>query len=241
MGLWSSITSTVKKVAKAVWRGAKAVARFLVRGGITLIAGAVNISDLLVGFFGWPPKRLRLHVFILRREDGVPVIGAAELTAAIDNARRILKDRFNVKLVPYSDGFVETLPDPAPTTALDPHCDAGAWTDEFREAGEYYARHLAGWVSGIPISTSFPVTAYVVRDVEGKRGCAIGPLADHLVIDPDGVVGDATTLAHEIGHCCSLRHSGAQTNLMWSESNRGENATWYQKNLFRSSRHVTYW
>ncbi len=240
MGFWSSI----KKAVKKVWRVVKAVVRIVVRAVLTVVAAVVNLFDLLLGFLNWPPKKLRLHVFILRDEAGVEVLGAADLgqlTAALDNAKRIFKDRFNVSLVPYSKGFVETLPNPAPTAALEPKCDAGAWADEFREAGEYYAGHLAGWVSGIPISASFPITAFVVRDVDGKRGCAIGPLADHLVIDPTGIIKDATTLAHEIGHACSLWHSGSRGNLMWADADRGDGVKWFQKNLLRSSRHVTYW
>ncbi len=168
MGFWSSI----KKAVKKVWRVVKAVVRIVVRAVLTVVAAVVNLFDLLLGFLNWPPKKLRLHVFILRDEAGVEVLGAADLgqlTAALDSAKHIFKDRFNVSLVPYSKGFVETLPDPAPTAALEPKCDAGAWADEFREAGEYYAGHLAGWVSGIPISASFPITAFIVRDVDGKR------------------------------------------------------------------------
>ena len=93
MGLWSSIKSTAKKVAKAVWRGAKAVGRFGVRGFFTLVAAGLNGLDLLAGFVGWPPKKLRLHVFVLRKEDGVPVmVDTADLAAAIENAQRIFKD-----------------------------------------------------------------------------------------------------------------------------------------------------
>lgn len=234
---WSSL----KRVVKKVWRGVKAVVRMAVRAVFTVIAAVVNVFDLLLGFLTWPRKRLRLHVFILRDESGVPILDPAELTATLDNAKRIFKDRFNVSLVPYSKTFVEILSDAAPTKALEPRSDAGAWADEFREAGEYFNRHLAGWVSGIPISASFPITAYVVRDVDGKRGCAIGPLSDYLTIDPTGIKGDDTTLAHEMGHCCSLWHSQSMGNLMWRNSDRGDGAKWFQKNLLRSSRHVTYW
>jgi hypothetical protein len=237
LGLWSSITS----IAKKVWRGVKAVVRIVVRAAITIVAAGVNGFDLLLGFLAWPPKKLRLHVFILRDENGVPVATPGELTIALDNAHRIFKDRFNVSVVPYSKSFVETLPDAAPKAALEPHCDAGAWADLFREAGEYYADHLAGWVGGIPISASFPITAYVVRDVDGKRGCAIGPLTDYLTIDPTGFKGDDTTLAHETGHCCHLWHSGSKGNLMWRDADRGDGVKWFQKNLVRRCRHVTYW
>ena len=33
----------------------------------------------------------------------------------------------------------------------------------------------------------------------------------------------------------------ATTYLMWPGSDRGDDTHWWQRNLFRASRHVTYW
>jgi hypothetical protein len=118
-------------------------------------------------------------------------------------------------------------------------CGAGALGEEFGEAGEFFAKHLAGW-NAIPISLTFPVTVFVVRDVEGTKGCSLGPLTDYVTLDTAGVK-IASTMAHEVGHACSLWHSGSQSNLMFHDDNRGDGVKWFQKNLLRSSRHVTYW
>jgi hypothetical protein len=204
MGFWSSIKNKIKKAAKKVWSVVKAVVRVVVRVVLTVVGAVLGIADLLLGFIAWPPKKLRLQIFILSDSNG-RLVEPSDLTPAIDYARKVLKDRFNVKLLPYSKNIVEVITEQAPSAALTVHCDSGAMKEEFGEAGEYFAKHLAGW-NAIPISLK-----------------------------------NASLLAHEIGHSCSLWHSGTQSNLMWSDSNRGDGAKWFQKNLLRSSRHVMYW
>jgi hypothetical protein len=238
MGFWSSIKNKIKKAAKKVWSVVKAVVRVVVRVVLTVVGAVLGIADLLLGFIAWPPKKLRLQIFILSDSNG-RLVEPSDLTPAIDYARKVLKDRFNVKLLPYSKNIVEVITEQAPSAALTVHCDSGAMKEEFGEAGEYFAKHLAGW-NAIPISLTFPITAFVVDDVIGKQGCSLGPLSDYVTLDLAGVK-NASLLAHEIGHSCSLWHSGTQSNLMWSDSNRGDGAKWFQKNLLRSSRHVMYW
>lgn len=235
MGFWSSL----KKAVKKVWRAVKAVVRVVVRVVITVVnALTVGLPDLLLGFLTWPRKKMRLHIFILSDSNG-PVVNPSDLQPSIDFAINTYKDRFNVKVLPYSKSFVETLKNPATPAALNPGCNGGALGDEFGEAGEYYASHLAGW-NAIPISLTFPITVFVVSDVSGKKGCSLGPLSDYVTLDVDGVAS-INTMAHEIGHACNLWHSGSKSNLMWRNSDRGNNAKWFQKNLLRSSRHVQYW
>ena len=55
MGLWSKIKGAVRAVVRVV---VEAVNRFTV-GLLDLVFGALFV------WIGWPPKRLRLHVFIL--------------------------------------------------------------------------------------------------------------------------------------------------------------------------------
>ncbi len=234
MGFWSKLKKAVKKVVKAV----KSVVRQVVKIVIEVVSHVIGIADLLLGFIAWPPKKLRLHVFILSDETGKPLMNEPDLDASIDFLRNTLKDRFNVKLRKYSKTFVETIKEPAPTAALDVSC-SGAWGEEFGEAGDYFAKHLAGW-NGIPISLTFPITAFVVRDVKDKIGCSLGPLTDYITISPAGVKS-TNTLAHEVGHCCDLWHSKTKSNLMFPDSTRGNTVKWFQKNLLRSSRHVQYW
>lgn len=244
MGLWSRI----KKAAKKVWQKVKAVVRVVVRVVITIINNlTLGLYDLLLGFLAWPPKKLRLHVVVLSApvppgggDDVpglVPVVPMQEINDAIDRTKRIYKDKFNVEVKPYGKSFIEVLTTPAPPDALDFTCGIGS---EFGDAGEFFAQHLAGW-NAIPISFTFPVTVFVVRNLNGQDlGCSMSVLGDYVVIDHDGLI-DNVALPHEIGHTCSLWHSGSSDNLMYKSSPAGENVKWFQKNLLRSSRHVQYW
>jgi len=235
MGLWSKI----KKVAKKVWKKVKAIARTIVRIVVEVIGRILGIVDLFLGFLAWPPKKLRLQIFVLTKADQTTVVNPTDLDNAINFAKKTLKDKFNVKLVPYSKQFVEVIGEPAPSYALEVNCDFEAFKEEYGDAGEYFAGHLAGWTV-IPTSLKFPVTAFIVENVVGKQGCSLGPLTDYLTLDPSGVKNEST-LVHEIGHSCGLWHSGTKSNIMFKNSGRGNGVKWFQKNLLRSSRHVMYW
>ena len=232
MSLWSKIKSAVRVVVRAV---------------ITIVNNVtLGLPDLLFGFIAWPPKRMRLHVFILSTDppppggDDVPpntqVVPEQLVQDAIDRTKRIYKKRFNVNIRPYSQTFIQVLAEHAPLEALDFECGIGS---EFGVAGDYFAKHLAGW-NAIPISFTFPVTVFVVRSLKGPLGCSMAVLGDYVVIAQEGLM-DNVALAHEIGHTCSLWHSGSSDNLMYKSSPAGENVKWFQKNLLRSSRHVQYW
>ncbi|MHC4153286.1 MAG: hypothetical protein ACYSSP_14500 [Planctomycetota bacterium] len=231
MGLWSS----VKSIAKKTWRGIKGAARQLGRVIAEVAGRIIGLPDLLLGFITWPSKKLRIKILILSDQNGKAVSLASDLTMSIDYAKKVFKDRLNVKLLPYpgpKKPMVELIADPAPAAALNVGCGSNAWGEEFGEAGEFFADHLPGLV--------FPITVFVVKDVIGKEGCSLGPLTDYATLDPSGIKS-GSTLAHEVAHACSLWHSGSKSNLMWKNPNRGDSIKWWQKNLFRSSRHVTYW
>ena len=244
MGLWSSI----KKVAKKIWRGVKAVVRVIVRVVITIINRlTLGLFDLLFGFFAWPRKRLRLHVIILSvkstNPDGgeslVPVVPEQDVAMVIENTKRIYKKLFNVEVLPYSKSFTQVLPEEPPAEVLDFKCSIGA---EFGIAGEYFANHLAGW-NAIPISFTFPITVFVVRELlEGPSGCSMSVLGEYVVIDEQGLKEDnMIALPHEMGHACGLWHSSTSMNLMHNGPPAGEEVKWFQKNILRSSRHTQWW
>jgi hypothetical protein len=231
MGLWSS----VKSFAKKAWRGIKSAARQLGRVIAEVAGRIIGLPDLLLGFITWPSKKLRIKIRILSDQYGQAVASPSDLTPSIDYAKRVFKDRLNVKLLPYpgsENPIVDIIVDPAPSAALQVSCGSGAWGEEFGDAGEFFAGHLAGLV--------FPVTVFVVKDMSGADGCSLGPLTDYVTLDRAGVKS-GNPLAHEVAHACGLWHSGSKSNLMWKSPDRGDSLKWWQKNLFRSSRHVTYW
>jgi hypothetical protein len=232
MGFWSKL----KKAVKKAWAVVKATVRAVVKIIIEIIIRVINLV------LAWLPiqKKLRLHVFILRDENSIPIVTEGDLRIPIEYLRQTLEDKFRVKLLFYGKPEVQILPEPAPKKALEVACDSGAASNEWGAAGEYFADHLAGW-NIIPINLGFPITVYVVRDIAGKIGCSLGPLTDYVTVSKAGTHSDST-LAHEIGHCCSLLHrENDSSNLMYPNDGRKNGVTGWQKFVFRNSRHCTFW
>jgi hypothetical protein len=241
MGFWSSVENVFKKVVKKVWQVVKAVVRFVVRIVATFYGLIVGLFDLFFGFFTWPQKKLKYHIFILSTDEG-PLVDPGQVAASIDYLTQTFKDKLNVKVDSYGKPGVEVITAPAPKDALDVGCGADLLGNEFGDAGEFFAQHVAGW-NAIPISLTFPVTIFIVRSVakgDNKIGCSLGPLADWVVVDSgDGLI-HTDTIAHEVGHACNLWHVSPMSNLMHASVPRGNDLKWWQKNLARSSRHVYY-
>ncbi len=191
----------------------------------------INIFDTLFGFLNWPKKTLRIKILILS-DKGVSVISPNDLQTTIDFARRAFSKNFNIELLPHQNGFVEVLHKSAPPEVLYTKGGAGALQEEFKNAGKFFATHLSGYI--------YPVTTFVVINISNATGCSLGPLTDYVTVSPEGAK-DASTLAHELAHACGLWHIDEKSNLLWPYSSRSDKIKWWQKNIFRSSRHVTYW
>ena len=215
--------------------GIKGIARVAIRLIIEFIHRVIiNLFDTLFGFLNWPEKKLRIKIFILINREENAQSSPDETDKSIDFARRCFHENFNVKLLPHhpEEPFAELLQKIPPSEALHVKCNAGAIAEEFKTAGSFFSSNLCGAL--------YPVTAFVVIDISGKDGCCIGPVTDYLTLDHNGI-RIFTTLAHEIGHSCGLWHIRKRSNLMWPHRDRGDDIKWWQKNLFRGSRHVTYW
>ncbi len=248
--------SWIKKAVKKVWRVVKAIVRFVVRAVIFALTFPFKIWDFIFGFLAWPPKKMKVHVAVLQ-DQGEPLIkyeDLDDLLPSIELLKKVYKDNCNITVSPYSSGnkreidnWAQILTDQPPVTALDSGgCSIGGSLDdqETGDAGEFFRAHTAGWVSGIPISLSFPITVFIVRSIGGFLGCTIPLLTDYVLVSLDGLKKEPATVAHEIGHRCDiLPESDDPKNLMFSGN--GPNLPPYmlvgwQKNLVRSSRHVTY-
>jgi len=237
--------NAVKNAAKKVWRFAKGVVRLGLRAAAFLWGLlVVGLPDLVLGWL-LPAKKLRLQVYILADPaTGRLTATREQVQAAIDDAILVFKDRVKVKIIPYGRQFIEVIDHGVPAAAINVKCGIGGFLEDLGEAGEFFANHLAGWKAGLPVSPSFPITVYVVGDVAGKGGCSpIGPMADYVTVDYGGIdVPDESLLAHELGHACGqFWHSLGESNLMYGDHTRKDTLHWWQKNLFRTSRHVTWW
>lgn len=217
----------------------------------------VGIGDLILSVFGiLPMKKIRIHVAILQDQNG-PMADQQQVEAAVQAARTIFEREARTEIVPASGGLVGTQPGLAPEAALEVNCGVGAWLDELRDAGAYFRPREARNLTGSLFGYAAPVTAFVVRTLEGKEGCSLWLLTNYITIErawqqrsEDDVAGtppeafysiNARTLAHEIAHACGLWHpmSGDDDNLM-NPGGAATTLTWSQKRLFRNSRHVTY-
>jgi len=215
--------------------GIKAIIRITTRIIIEALHRVViNIFDTLFGFLGWPEKKLRIKIFILQDPQANPAVSPADLDNALKYAKRSFKKNFNTKLLPCKSGqqFTEVLQKKAPHEVLYTKGSIGALAEEFKIAGSFFASNLSGLF--------YPVTVFVVLDIDHASGCSLGPLTDYVTLDPDGAK-NASTLPHEIAHACGLWHIRSTSNLLWRNFSRGDEVKWWQKNIFRSSRHVTYW
>jgi hypothetical protein len=218
-----------------IWNGIKAGSRIAIRIIVeTFHRLVINIFDTLFGFLNWPEKKLRVKIFILQGLQADPVVSPGDLSTAIEYAKTSFKKNFNTRLLPHksSQQFAEVLQKRTPYEVLYTKGSIGALVEEFTIAGSFFAFNLSGLF--------YPITAFVVLDIDQAAGCSLGPLTDYITLAPDGTE-NASTLAHEIAHACGLWHLGSKSNLMWRTFKRGHELKWWQKNIFRGSRHVTYW
>lgn len=193
----------------------------------------INLFDTLFGFLNWPEKKLRIKIFIVPVPNNELLPSVPDLHAALEYAKSSFKKKFNIKLVPHhKEPFVEILKVIPPAEVLYTKGGSGALGEEFKTAGRFFAAHLSG--------RFYPITTFVVVDITGATGCSLGPVTDYITLDHQGVK-ISSVLAHELAHACGLWHVKDRSNLLYPDDSRSNEIKWWQKNFFRSSRHVTYW
>lgn len=216
--------------------GGASQATNVIKESLKRLSGLVELGANAVGV--QPYKQLRLRVVVLRDEQGEPLCAVQDVLASWDEASRIFSLRSHIRIIGATPRVV-VLPHPAPVTALDVHCDDGAWQEDMDEAGDFFRRNCAKTASGKWLGYGAPVTVYVVRNISNKGGCSLGPLTDYVTLEA-GMLDRARhrLLAHEVAHACGLWHSRDKGNLMYPKG-PGDTLTWWQALILRNSRHVT--
>ncbi len=202
---------------------------------------ALGLPDLALCAVGMRPyKKLRLRVVILRDETGVPLATSAEVMPSIRETQRVLAVAARTQVIP-ADPLIVIPPEPAPTAALDVHCDDGAWQEDFDVAGATFRHWSARTGLGRVLGYGMPVTVVIVRDISLKGGCSLGPLADYVTLEAK-MLGRAADriMCHEVAHACGLLHSKHKPNLMFPRG-PGDQLHGWQAAILRNSRHVVYW
>lgn len=221
--------------------------RFVAAGGAAqatnvikeTIKRSVGLAQLCAEALGVRPfKQLRLRVVILRDEEGQPLCSVQDVRDSWEEAQRIFSQQAHVRLLAATPSTV-VVPVPSPVSALNVHCDDGAWQEDLDGAGDYFRKNCAQTTSGRWIGYAAPVTVFIVRDISNKGGCSLGPLADYVTLEA-GMLNRARSrlLAHEVAHACGLWHSKEKQNLMFPRG-PGDKLTRWQALLLRNSRHVT--
>jgi hypothetical protein len=217
------------------WNFMMGIVRAIIRITVEIIHRLfINIFDTLFGFLNWPEKKLRIKVFLLPTEQSDPEILPQDISNAINYTKEVFKRNFNVTVmaVRKNEPIAEKLKTCPPHEALYTKGGTDALSEEFKTAGDFYASNLRGSI--------YPVTAFVVLSIKGATGCSLGPMTDYVTLD-HGAARDNSILAHELAHACGLWHLRDKENLLWNRKNRGDKTNWWQKNICRSSRHITYW
>ena len=196
----------------------------------------VGIVDAILDLIGiWFLKKLRVCIIILKDKGDNPVSSESILEPHIENAKKIYNDQARIALIVQG---IYTVDNPSPDSALDVNCGVGSWGDDLLLAGGYFERQskrcaLGGL--GRLIGYAAPVTVFAVREVRGKAGCSLGPLANYVTIEGSNPV----CLAHEISHALGLWHVD-ETNNLANSNCTGEKLKKWQRIIIRNSKHVTY-
>ncbi len=215
----------------------------VLRSLVTLDAFNVYLGQLRT-------REMRVDVIVLADESG-PLLAEedmgvwARLNEAIDEARRIFREQVNVVIQPETNSeMIQVITSAAPAFALDVGCNSRAYREGLSDAGEYFESNSGRGRRVGFLGRGAPITVFVVRSIEGKSGCSLGPLADYVTVDVD-VFGDRRgargqplwTVAHELGHACNLWHHG-DTLMRPGPGGRKDYLKNWQKALFRASGHI---
>ncbi len=215
---------------------------FIVNWVKIIITAIIGIPEFLLCMLG---IRIRKHlhacVTVLAGRDGGPVVDDAQVDRVLDEAKRIISERFNVTLHIHGRKVVRVPDDRLDVTA----CDASQLfsseaIDLTDDANGTFGEVFGCGDNLVDIGAELihdVLNIIFIRDIieGGDVGCHI-PGTDYVIIDR---TSSGLVLAHEIGHAGDLWHVSGKTNLM-NHFTAGEDVEGWQRCIFRRSRFVHY-
>lgn len=215
---------------------------FIVNWIRIIIAIIVGIPEFLLCMLGLNiRKHIHACVTVLAGRDGVPVVSDGQVDKVLEEARRMISERFNVELHVHGRKVVQVPGDRLDVTACDASqlfsSEAIDLTDDANGSfGDLFGCSRDPLDIGLGLIHGV-VDIKFIRDIlEGNDiGCHI-PGTDYVIIDQNS---SGHVLAHEIGHACDLWHVSDTTNLM-NHFVAGDAVRNWQKCIFRRARFVHY-
>jgi len=242
MSLWGKIKKAAKKVVRVVKRAVKTVVRVVKLIGNRAL-GILGFIGSLLGIR--PTKFLRLKVWILKNEKGLPIIAESVAQQWVDEAKRIFKDRASIEIHAANqrrEQIVNVLAEQPPNFALKPDIsNSDMLTEEvdwFDERRNYARTSIIGQFLADFLGYGEPIFAFAVEDITSDSqplGVA-NTLWNFCVVAQDAKL---STLAHELGHMCGLLHRSNVNNLM-TPGRTDDRLTRWQISVIRNSRFVTF-
>jgi hypothetical protein len=217
---------------------------FIVSWVKIIIAIFVGIPEFLLCLLGLKiRKHLHACVTVLADARGQPVVSSAQVDAVLNDARRIISDRFNVRLHIHGRKIVRVDDDNLDVTACDASqlfsSDAVDLTSEGNQVGTFADIFGCGGsvldIAGGLLHDVLNII-FIRSIIEGDDvGCHV-PGTDYVIID---ATASGLVLAHEIGHAGDLWHVSQEDNLM-NHFTKGDDVKSWQVCIFRRSRFVVY-
>ncbi|MFD5178971.1 hypothetical protein ACFWM1_24410 [Nocardia sp. NPDC058379] len=218
------------------------VVDFLTNWALIILSFLINIVDFLLcmAFGIGPLKHMHATVTVLAGPDGQPVADMAHVDDVVSEARKLIRQSFDVRLSIGSTKIVQVPKDRLDVTA----CDSGQlFSSEAIDltnegSGEVFGdiiEDVGRWgLTGLIYPTLHMI--FIRSIIEGNdAGCHL-PGTDYVIVDHDS---SGLVLAHEVGHAGTLWHSSDEANLMHSHVT-DNNVTRFQVCQFRASRFVGY-
>jgi hypothetical protein len=217
----------------------------------------VTLLHLPFGLIEWafltkgykPEKKLKIGIVLFSKEPNNPVVETQKVVAQLKKTSALFREKANIRILSAkssaseepAEDWITIYKKPPSKKVLNVGCNKYAFRQDLWVTGMMFQfmaltrlfytnfQRIIGYGS--------PIVIFIVEDVDGFRGCSLGPLTDYVTVDRKGLV----CMTHELAHACNLFHyNDDEENLMHPKGCEKTTLTTKQIALLRASRHVTF-